>query len=93
MARISSTPLASARTRARSTEPSASTRARTAATSSARLDTGRLTKAATRICSARSSLTSGTAMAVMVNCGRSITASCTASTSGGGARRRGRARR
>ena len=64
IARISSTPLASARTRTRSTASSCSMRSRTAATSSSRLDTGSCTKAATRIASARSRLTSGTAIGV-----------------------------
>ena len=50
-------------------------RARTAPTSSSRLETGRCTKAATRIASARSRLTSGTAISVMTNCGRSMIAS------------------
>ena len=50
IARISRTPLGSARTRARSTASSASIRSRTAPTSSSRLETGSRTKAATRIC-------------------------------------------
>ena len=53
----------------------ASIRSRTAPTSSSRLEAGRRTKAATRICSARSRLTSGTSISVMVNCGRSTIAS------------------
>ena len=58
-----------------------STRSRTASTSSSRLEAGSRTKAATRISSARSRLTSGTAISVMVNCGRSTIASRAASTS------------
>ena len=64
-----------ARTRARSTEASCSTRSRTAATFTSSELTGSVTSEVSRICSARSALTSGISILVIRNCGRSISVS------------------